>query len=62
MAWGKRFLLSLSVFCHQATEVLTRWQQSENTVTRVVRVLDDFDSSTFAAFEVDVLQRGESRP
>ncbi len=34
----------------------------EKTVTRVVRVLDDFDSSAFAAFEVDVQQRGESRP
>ncbi len=49
-------------FCHQATEALTRWQQSEKTVTRVVRVLDDFDSSAFAAFEVDVLQGGESSP
>ncbi len=48
-------------FCHQAAEALTRWQQSEKTVTRVVRVLDDFDSSASAAFEVDVLQRGESR-
>ncbi len=28
----------------------------------VIRVLDDFSSSAFAAFEVDVLQRGESRP
>ncbi len=42
--------------------MLTRWQQSEKTVTRVVRVLDDFDSSASAAFDVDVLQRGESRP
>ncbi len=49
-------------FCHHAPEALTRWQQSEKTVTRVVRVLDDFDSSASAAFEVDVLQRGESRP
>ncbi len=31
-------------------------------VTGVIRVLDDFSSSAFAAFEVDVLQRGESRP
>ncbi len=49
-------------FCHQAAEALTRWQQSEETVTGVIWVLDDFDSSASAAFEVDVLQRGESRP
>ncbi len=61
MARGKKLLLSLS-FCHQVAEALTRWQQSENTVTRVVRVLDDFDSSTSAAFEVDVLQRGRADP
>ncbi len=28
----------------------------------MIWVLDDFSSSAFAAFEVDVLQRGESRP
>ncbi len=28
-------------------------------VTRVIRVLDDFSSSAFTAFEVDVSQRGE---
>ncbi len=49
-------------FCHHAPEVLARWQQNEKTVTRVIQVLDDFSSSAFAAFEVDVLQRGESRP
>ncbi len=49
-------------FCHQAAEALTRWQQSEKTVTGVIWVFDDFDSSSSAAFEVDVLQRGESRP
>ncbi len=49
-------------FCHQAAEALTRWQQSEKTVTGVIWVLGDFDSSASAAFEVDVLQRGESRP
>ncbi len=49
-------------FCHQAAEALTRWQHSEETVSRVICVLDDFDSSTSTAFEVDVLQRGESRP
>ncbi len=27
----------------------------------MIRVLDDFSSSAFAAFEVDVLQRGESK-
>ncbi len=31
-------------------------------VTGVIWVLDYFSSSAFAAFEVDVLQRGESRP
>ncbi len=39
-------------FCHQAAEA----------VTGVIWVLGDFDSSASAAFEVDVLQRGESRP
>ncbi len=33
-------------FCHQAAEALTRWQHSEETVSRVICVLDDFDSST----------------
>ncbi len=47
-------------FCHQAAEALTRWQQSEKTVTRVIWVFDDFDSSASAAFEVDVpAERGE---
>ncbi len=32
-------------FCHQAAEALTRWQQSEKTVTGVIWVLGDFDSS-----------------
>ncbi len=49
-------------FCHQAAEARTRWQQSEKTVTGVIWVFDDFDSSASAAFEVDVLQGGESRP
>ncbi len=49
-------------FCHHAPEVLARWQCNEETVTEVICVLDDFSSSAFAAFEVDVLQRGESRP
>ncbi len=49
-------------FCHQAAEALTRWQQSEKTVTGVIWVLGDFDSCASAAFEVDVLQRGESIP
>ena len=49
-------------FCHQATEALTRWQQNEKRVTRVICVLNDFNSSAFAAVEVDVLQRGKSRP
>ncbi len=62
MAWGKKLLLRLSVFAIRQRKRLTRWQQSEKTVTRVVQVLDDFDRSAFAAFEVDVLQRGESRP
>ncbi len=54
MAWG--------VFFHHATDAHTRWQQSEKTVTRVFYVFDDLSSSAFAAFEVEVLQRGESRP
>ncbi len=35
-------------FCPQAAEALTRWQQSEKTVTRVIWVFDDFDSSASA--------------
>ncbi len=58
MAWGNK-LLCLSVFF---TEALARWQWNEETVTGVIWVFDDFDSSAFAAFEVDVLQRGENRP
>ncbi len=49
-------------FCHHAPVALARWQQNEKTVTRVICVLDDFSSSAFAVFKVDVLQRGESRP
>ncbi len=48
-------------FCHRAAEALTRWQQSEKTVSGVIWVFDDFDSSASAAFEVDVLQRGEHK-
>ncbi len=58
MVWGKKLILSLN-FCHHVTEVLARWQQNEET--RVILVLDDFDSSAFTAFEVDVLLRVESR-
>ncbi len=49
---------SVSQFCHHAPEALARWQCDEKTVTGVIWVLDYFCSSAFAAFEVDVLQRG----
>ncbi len=62
MAWGKEAPPKSLSFCHHAMEALTRWQQNEKTVTRVICDLDDFSSSAFAGFEVDVLQRVESRP
>ncbi len=49
-------------FCHHAPEALARWQLNEETVTGMIRVLDDFSSSACAVFEVDVLQRGKNRP
>ncbi len=55
MALGKKLLLSLSVFA-------IRLRKRLPDGSRVNRVLNDFDSSASAAFEVDVLQRGESRP
>ncbi len=45
--------MSLS-FCHHAPVALARWQQNEKTVTGMICVLDDFCSSAFATFEVDV--------
>ncbi len=62
MAWGKKLLLSLSVFAIMLLKRLPDGSEMKKMVTRVIRVLDDFSSSAFAAFEVDVLQRGESRP
>ncbi len=47
-------------FCHHAPEALARWQWNEKMVTGVIRVLDDFYSSAFAAFEVDVLSYSQS--
>ncbi len=62
MARAKKLILSLSVFAIMLLHALARWQQNEETVVRVIWVLDYFISSAFAVFEVDVLQRGESRP
>ncbi len=62
MALGKKLLLSLSVFAIRLRKRLPDGSRSEKTVTRVIWVFGDFDSSASAAFEVDVLQRGESRP
>ncbi len=62
MAWGKKLLLSLSVFAIMLLKRLPDGSEIKKMVTRVIRVLDDFSSPAFAAFEVDVLQRGESRP
>ncbi len=36
MALGKKLLLRSLGFCHQAAEALTRWQHSEETVSRVI--------------------------
>ncbi len=36
MAWGEETPPESLSFCHQAAEALTRWQQSEKTVTRVI--------------------------
>ncbi len=58
MAWGKKLILSLSVFAIMLWKHLPDGSKME-TVVRVIWVLDDFISSAFAAFEVDVLQRGE---
>ncbi len=58
--WGKKLLLSLSVF---AIMLLKRLQMAVNRKDGYqAGVLDDFSSSAFAAFEVDVLQRGKRRP
>ncbi len=62
MAWGKKLLLGLSVFAIMLLKRLPDGSEMKKMVTRVIRVLDDFSSPAFAAFEVDVLQRGESRP
>ncbi len=60
-AWGKKLLLSLSVLpsCYGSA---CQMAVKEETVTREICVLDDFSSSAFAAFEVDVLQRRERGP
>ncbi len=38
-------------FCHQAAEALTRLQQSEKTVTRVIWVLDDLSTSKYTSMD-----------
>ncbi len=58
-AWwpgGKKLLLILSVFAIMLRKRLPDGSKMKR------RLHDDFSSSAFAAFEVDVLQRGESRP
>ncbi len=41
-----------------ACQMAVKWKM----VTGVIRVFDDFSSSAFAAFEVDVLQEGRADP
>ncbi len=45
-------------FCHQAAEALTRWQQSEKTVTGMIWVFDDFYILHFTTTKVS-LQKSE---
>ncbi len=61
MVWGKKLLLSFSVFAIMLLKRLPDGSKMK-TVTGVIWIFEDFSSSAFAAFEVDVLQRGESRP
>ncbi len=49
---------SISQFLPSCSWSACQMQQSEKTVTGVIWALDYFCSSAFAAFEVDVLQRG----
>ncbi len=60
MAWGKKLLLSLSVFAIRQRKRLPDGSRVKRQLLGWFEI--DFDSSAFAAFEVDVLQRGESRP
>ncbi len=53
MAWGKKLLLSLSAFAIMLGNRLPDGSKIKS------RFHDDFYSSAFAAFEVDILQRGE---
>ncbi len=66
MAWGKKLLLSLSVFAIMLLKRLPDGSKRKRWlpwwVESLIWVFDDFSSSAFTAFEVDVLQRGESRP
>ncbi len=62
MAWGKKLLLSLSVFAIMLLKRLPDGSKQKRWLPGVIWVFDDFSSSAFAAFEVDDLQRGESRP
>ncbi len=62
MVWGKKLLQSLSVF---AIMLLKRLPDGDGSKMKrrlpgVIWVLDDFSSSAFEAFEVDVLQRGNA--
>ncbi len=61
-AWGKKLLLSLSVFAIMLRKRLPYGSQKEETVTREICVLDDFSSSALQRFEVDVLQRRKGDP
>ncbi len=61
MAWGKKLLLSLSVFAIMLLKRLPDGSK-QKSLEKVIWVFEDFCSSAFAAFEVDVLQRGKSRP
>ncbi len=60
MAWGKKLFLSLSVFAIMLLKRLPDGSKQKRWLPGWVN-LEDFSSSASAAFEVDVLQRGESK-
>ncbi len=62
MAGGKKLLLSLSVFAIMLLKRLPDGSEMKRRLPGLFESLMIFSSSAFAAFEVDVLQRGESRP
>ncbi len=62
MAWGKKLLLSLSVFAIMLRKRLPDGSKMKRRLPGRFESLMILAALLFAAFEVDVLQRGESRP